>query len=127
MVTRHYPEGGFVDGLAISEEHRRLAESARAMLADRDALGAARAALDDGIPQLPAFWKDMVSLGWLGLHIAETRGGQGFGLPELAVVVEQLGRVVAPGPFVPTTLALALVAECGVRTQIAERVLGLPR
>jgi hypothetical protein len=106
--------GGIVQGvgLAISEEHRELAESARAVLADRDALGAARAAADGAEPP-PAFWKDVVNLGWLGLHIAEEHGGQGFGLLELAVVVEQLGRVAAPGAFVPTALALALVQACG--------------
>ncbi|HEY1703860.1 MAG TPA: acyl-CoA dehydrogenase [Trebonia sp.] len=111
METDH----GIADGLAISEEHRQLAQSARAVLADRDARGAARAALEaaPGIPQPPAFWKDVVSLGWLGLHIPETRGGQGSGLPELAVVVEELGRAAAPGPFVPTALAAAVVAECG--------------
>jgi 3-oxochol-4-en-24-oyl-CoA dehydrogenase len=100
-------------GLAISEEHRELAESARAVLADRNALGAARAVLEGGAPQLPEFWKDVVNLGWLGLHVAEEHGGQGFGLPELAVVIDQLGQVVAPGPFVPTVLALAVIAECG--------------
>ncbi len=83
-------------GLAIGEEHRELAETARAVLADRDATGAARAALDGAVfesraPLVPAFWKDVVNLGWLGLHIAGEHGGQGFGLPELAVVVEQLG------------------------------------
>jgi len=102
-----------VNGLAISGEHRELAESARAVLADRDARGAARALLDATDPGLPAFWKDVVNLGWLGLHIAEVHGGQGFGLPELAIVVEQLGRVAAPGPFAATALALALVQECG--------------
>ena len=105
-------------GLAISKEHQELAESARAVLDDRDALGAARAAVDGAVlesraPLVPAFWKDVVNLGWLGLHIAEEHGGQGFGLPELAVVVEQLGRVVAPGAFVPTALALALIEGCG--------------
>jgi alkylation response protein AidB-like acyl-CoA dehydrogenase len=102
-----------VKGLAISAEHRELAESASAVLADRDARGAARAQLDVTDPGLPAFWKDVVNLGWLGLPIAEVIGGQGFGLPELAIVVEQLGRVAAPGPFAATALALALVQECG--------------
>jgi alkylation response protein AidB-like acyl-CoA dehydrogenase len=102
-----------VNGLAISAEHQELAESARSVLADRDACGAARAQLDGTDAGLPAFWKDVVNLGWLGLHVAEDHGGQGFGLPELAIVVEQLGRVVAPGPFAATALALALVQECG--------------
>src|SRR5579875_1817295 len=100
--------------LAISAEHRQLADSARAMLADRDARGAARASLDSAGPQEPAFWKDVVELGWLGLHISEEYGGQGFGLPELAVVLEQLGRAVAPGAFLPTALALAVIQACAL-------------
>ena len=56
---------------------------------------------------MPPFWDEMAKLGWLGLHIDEADGGQGFGLAELAVVVEELGRVGAPGPFVPTALAIA--------------------
>ncbi|MFN8027835.1 MAG: acyl-CoA dehydrogenase family protein [Acidimicrobiia bacterium] len=54
-----------------------------------------------------------MELGWLGLHLPEAHGGSGFGLEELVVVVEQLGREVTPGPFVPTVVASALV--CGVR------------
>ena len=51
-------------------------------------------------PTRPArpFWADLAELGWLGLHIAEEHGGSGFGLPELVVVIEELGRAVAPGP-----------------------------
>jgi alkylation response protein AidB-like acyl-CoA dehydrogenase len=49
----------------------------------------------------------------MGLHVDEAHGGQGFGLPELSVVLEALGFAMAPGPFLPTTLAAALVAECG--------------
>ena len=41
-------------GLAVTEEHRELAESARAVLADRDAIGAARAAADGASAQGPA-------------------------------------------------------------------------
>src|SRR5438034_865267 len=41
------------------------------------------------------------------------RGGEGFGLPEVAVVLEELGRVVAPGPFLPTVLASAAIAAGG--------------
>jgi alkylation response protein AidB-like acyl-CoA dehydrogenase len=52
-------------------------------------------------------------LGWLGLHAPEEYGGQGFSLAELLVVVEELGRVVAPGPFVPTAVAISLLVELG--------------
>ncbi|MCU1400673.1 MAG: acyl-CoA dehydrogenase protein, partial [Acidimicrobiales bacterium] len=53
---------------------------------------------------------ELAGLGWLGLHIAEADGGSGYGLEELVVVVEELGRAVAPGPFVPTVIASAIIA-----------------
>jgi alkylation response protein AidB-like acyl-CoA dehydrogenase len=114
-------------GLAVSEEHRELAASARAVLADRYALGAARAAADGAPPEPPEFWKDAVDLGWLGLHLPEEYGGQGFGVPELAILVEELGRVVAPGPFLPTALALAVIADRGApedRARLLPELLG---
>ena len=64
--------------------------------------------------RLPSFWTELASLGWLGLHLSEAHGGSGYGLAELGIVVEELGRVVAPGPFLPTVLASAVIAErCG--------------
>jgi alkylation response protein AidB-like acyl-CoA dehydrogenase len=114
-------------GLAVSEEHQELAASARAVLADRNAIGAARSAADGAPDGLPAFWKDVVDLGWLGLHVPEQYGGQGFGVPELAVLVEELGRVVAPGPFLPTALAVAVIAGRGApedRTRLLPELLG---
>ena len=52
-------------------------------------------------------------LGLLGLHIPEERGGSGFGLPETLVVAEQMGRHLAPGPFVPTVITSAVLAAAG--------------
>ena len=66
-------------------------------------------------PEPPQFWKDAVNLGWLGLQLAEEDGGQGFGVPELAILAEELGRVVAPGPFLPTAPVAAVIADPGQR------------
>ena len=65
---------------------------------------------------------DLASLGWLGLHLPEERGGSGFGLPELVVVVEELGRAVAPGPFVPTVIASAVI-DAAAPDEVASRLL----
>ncbi|MHA6780905.1 acyl-CoA dehydrogenase [Pseudonocardia saturnea] len=97
--------------LAITDDHRTLAEVARSALSGQRA--AARALLDSFDEQLPAIWKELAGLGWLGLHVPEEHGGEGAGLPELAVVLEELGRVVAPGPFLPTVLASAVLVEAG--------------
>ena len=99
--------------IALAEEHQELARVARAFLDSNEARGQARALLEAPSEHLPSFWKEMAELGWLGLHIDEAHGGQGFGLPELSVIIEALGFAVAPGPFLPTTLVSALIAECG--------------
>ena len=95
--------------IAISDEHRALAEAASDFLAKRNARGAARGLLEAATEPVPDIWADLVDLGWLGLHLPEEYGGSGYGLEPLAVVVEELGRAVAPGPFVPTVIASALI------------------
>jgi alkylation response protein AidB-like acyl-CoA dehydrogenase len=47
-------------------------------------------------------WRTFVSLDWPALTIAEEHGGIGLGYPELAVVAEELGRVLALGPLLTT-------------------------
>lgn len=96
--------------IAITEEHQSLAETVRDFVAKRDARGAARELLEASDETAPAFWGDLAQLGWLGLHVAEEHGGSGYGLEELVVVVEELGRAVAPGSFVPTVIASALLS-----------------
>lgn len=98
-------------GIALTDDHRELADVARAFLTSQKARSAARSLLDAPEENRPAFWPGIVELGWLGLHIDEEHGGSGFGLPELVVAVEELGRAVAPGPFVPTVIASAVIAK----------------
>jgi alkylation response protein AidB-like acyl-CoA dehydrogenase len=96
--------------IAITDDHRALADTASDFLLKRDARGAARALLEAETEDRPVFWNDLSDLGWLGLHIPEQHGGSGFGMPELVVVVEELGRAIAPGPFVPTVITSAVIA-----------------
>jgi alkylation response protein AidB-like acyl-CoA dehydrogenase len=112
-------------GIAITEEHRELAGVVRSFVADREVLRSAHEALDAGTDQVPTFWKDMAALGWLGLHLPESYGGSGYGLSELAIVLEELGRAAAPGPFLPTVVASATVAAAGSEAQRASYLPGL--
>jgi 3-oxochol-4-en-24-oyl-CoA dehydrogenase len=96
--------------IAITDDHRALAQTASDFLDKHGARAAARALLEAETEPLPPFWDDLRQLDWLGLHIPEEHGGSGFGLPELVIVVEELGRAVAPGPFVPTVIASAVIA-----------------
>jgi alkylation response protein AidB-like acyl-CoA dehydrogenase len=99
--------------IAISEEHRALAQTVAGFLADQQSRAEARSLLDAQASGLPTFWSGLAGLGLLGLHIPEDRGGSGFGLAETLVVAEQLGRQLAPGPFVPTVITSAVLAAAG--------------
>jgi alkylation response protein AidB-like acyl-CoA dehydrogenase len=112
-------------GIALTDDHRELAEVARGFLTSQKARWAARSLLDATDEARPAFWQGIVELGWLGLHVDEEHGGSGFGLPELVVVVEELGRAVAPGPFVPTVIASAVIAKDGTSEQKSRLLPGL--
>jgi alkylation response protein AidB-like acyl-CoA dehydrogenase len=99
-------------GLALSAAHRELEQVAMSVLSDLDARAAGRAMLDAEHDQLPVIWHDLAALGWFGIHLPEACGGSGFGLEELVVVIEAMGRAVAPGPFVPTATASGILARC---------------
>jgi alkylation response protein AidB-like acyl-CoA dehydrogenase len=99
--------------IAITEDHRALASTASDFLLKHDARGAARALLEAPTEERPTFWADLSALGWQGLHLPEEHGGSGYGIEELVVVVEELGRAVAPGPFVPSAIASAVLAAAG--------------
>ncbi|HZC92332.1 MAG TPA: acyl-CoA dehydrogenase [Mycobacterium sp.] len=112
-------------GIALTDDHRELAEVARGFLTSQKARAAARSLLDAPEEARPPFWQGIVELGWLGLHIDEDHGGSGYGLPELVVVIDELGRAVAPGPFVPTVIASAVIAKDGSAEQKSRLLPGL--
>lgn len=112
-------------GIALTDDHRELAEVARGFLTAQKARWAARSLLDATDEPRPGLWQNLVELGWLGLHVDEEYGGSGFGLPELVVVIEELGRAVAPGPFVPTVIASAVIAKDGAAEQKSRLLPGL--
>jgi 3-oxochol-4-en-24-oyl-CoA dehydrogenase len=99
--------------IAISEEHRALAQTVAGLLTKHQSRAAARNMLGTQADALPAFWAELGSLGLLGLHVPEEHGGSGFGLAETLVVAEQMSRQLAPGPFGPTVITSAVVSAAG--------------
>ena len=99
--------------IAITEEHRALAQTVAGLLTKHQSRAAARSLLEAQADGQPAFWAELSGLGLLGLHIPEEHGGSGFGLAETLVVAEQMGRYLAPGPFVPTVITSAVLAAAG--------------
>ena len=99
--------------IAITEEHRALAQTVAGLLTKYQSRAAARSLLTAAADPRPAFWGELSGLGLLGLHLPEEYGGSGFGLPETLIVAEQMGRYLAPGPFVPTVVSSAVLAAAG--------------
>jgi alkylation response protein AidB-like acyl-CoA dehydrogenase len=99
--------------LGITADHVALHETARRWVTNHCPPAVPRALLDAEREAMPPFWDQFRALGWLGLHLPEDVGGSGYGLSELAVVLEELGRGCAPGPFLPTVLASAAIDALG--------------
>src|SRR3954466_10959557 len=96
--------------IAITDDQRALADSVSQLLRRRDARADARALLEASDEKPPAAWPDLVAMGLLGLHVPEEYGGAGGALTDLVAAVEELGRVITPGSFVPTVVASAVLA-----------------
>ena len=100
--------------LALTEDQELLAKTAADFVSEKSPVIRMRQLRDSGDPDgfSRALWKEMAELGWVGIPFAEEHGGAEMGLAELAVVLEALGRALAPEPFLSNVLlagqALAL-------------------
>jgi len=97
----------------FSPEQQQLRESIRDYLGAEAPVSFARTMMEDPTGTTEAAWRALVELGWLGLAMPEELGGSGLGTLELVLLLEELGRVVHPGPLsmlvslaIPTLLAV---------------------
>lgn len=102
--------------IALTEDLNDLAGSVRALVARHVPADVVRAALrpsdtatGHGEAERPVFWSALAEAGLLGLHLPEELGGADCGITEVAVVLEELGRGMVPGPFLPTVLTSAVL------------------
>jgi alkylation response protein AidB-like acyl-CoA dehydrogenase len=104
--------------LGLTEEHLQLAEAVRGWAQCNCPPEVVRAAADGpdsgSARYLESFAPGLAEQGLLGLHVPDEDGGQGYGLPELAVALEELGRALVPGAFLPTVFASAALIAAGV-------------
>ena len=104
----------------LTDEQQMLQAAAREFLAARlkseriRELAESETAFDDGL------WREMSELNWPGLMVSEQYGGQGLGTIELAVLMEQLGYALAPGPILSSMLA-AIALETAASDEQKER------
>lgn len=107
--------------IALDADHRDLADSVAGLARRHAPIERTRAAFADlAAGKRPEIWDACIAQGLHALHLPEEHGGGGAGLPELAVVAEQFGRALVPGPWVPTVVAGALTATLPAEGTAAE-------
>ena len=98
----------------LTETQELLRKSAREFLAERSKPAYVRAMAEDERGYGGDFWRDVAGLGWTGLLVPEQHGGSGLSFADMAVLLEEWGASLAPGPLVETAvLAADVIARFG--------------
>jgi alkylation response protein AidB-like acyl-CoA dehydrogenase len=105
----------------FSQEQELLRATARKFLENECTSGFVRARMEEPAGVTDEFWAKLAEQGWLGLIYPEEHGGSGLGFVDLTVLMEEMGRVVMPGPFLSTVLLGGLaIREAGSAAQKKE-------
>ncbi|MCV7101620.1 acyl-CoA dehydrogenase family protein [Mycobacterium palustre] len=98
-----------------SPEKILFASTTQAFLQKEASLRRVRELHAEGLSFDPAWWQRAAELGWTALLVPEDMGGgsvSGSGVEDLAMVAEQLGKTVAPGPLYPVSVVLSALVDC---------------
>ena len=113
-LASHLPER-----LGYSGDHDLLRVTARRVLAERCPTREVRRLAADPVGFDRALWRDLAELGWPGLHLSEKFGGAGLDHLSMALVLEESGRALYPGPLLSTALAALAISRAGSAQQAA--------
>ncbi|MEM0954276.1 MAG: acyl-CoA dehydrogenase family protein [Pseudomonadota bacterium] len=107
---------------ALSETQREVQQLARQILSDQVTAESLSQYDEFATPRFDtALWKQLAEAGLLGVALEESHGGMGLGFFELALLVEEAGRVLAPLPLLSHAVAGALTVQAfGSETQKAK-------
>jgi alkylation response protein AidB-like acyl-CoA dehydrogenase len=98
----------------FSEEQEMLRASARKLLEAECPPALVRAAMKSPTADVPALWRKIAELGWLGVLVPEEHGGLGGSFLDLTVILEETGKALLPGPFFATAiLGTVAIREAG--------------
>jgi len=106
----------------LNDEQRMLQEAAREFLGARLKSETIRALAESDDAFSEDLWREMSDLNWPGLMVSEAYGGQELGTVELAVLMEQLGYALVPGPILSSMLA-GIALETAATEEQKERYL----
>jgi alkylation response protein AidB-like acyl-CoA dehydrogenase len=107
----------------LNDEQLAIKETARRVFDDYRRTVSVRESAERGGPD-EELWGRLSELGWPGVAIAEEHGGGGLGAVEVAILLEEAGRALAPVPLLGTLSAALLLGAAGSEEQ---RAAWLPR
>ena len=100
----------------FTDDQREIQRTARDLLAERASAARVREHAEARTTDA-ALWRELSELGWPGIAVSEQYGGQGLGQIELSILCEELGRSLAPVPFLPSAMAAAVIEHGGSEEQ----------
>ncbi|MEW6441732.1 MAG: acyl-CoA dehydrogenase family protein [bacterium] len=110
----------------LSEDQIAIVGQARKFCENVMPMAYVRSMFEDPRGFTDAVWAKMAEMGWTGMLVPEAHGGLGLTLLDLAMVLEEMGRAVAPGPFFSTVLlASEAIAAAGSDEQKERYLPGL--
>jgi alkylation response protein AidB-like acyl-CoA dehydrogenase len=110
----------------VSDDREDLRDAVRAFLTARSPAGAVRELMESGAGYDAGVWRELTAgLGLAGIAVPEEFGGAGAGMPELAVVFEEMGAALLCAPFLATTLATQALLNSGDRAAMGALLPGL--
>jgi alkylation response protein AidB-like acyl-CoA dehydrogenase len=118
----------------FSEEQQEFRGTARSLLErycppDRvrtvvDGAGSHDRPLDRGRLYDKELWGHLTAQGWLGVELPVEAGGVGLGCVESSILLEEVGRAMAPVPYLPSLLAIGALHTAGQTALVMELVEG---
>jgi alkylation response protein AidB-like acyl-CoA dehydrogenase len=114
--------------LDLSNEQELFRETCRRFLTDSNTLGQARHSRETVGGYDPSWWRAGAEVGLTAMFVPEDQGGgsvSGSPVQDAVIAAEELGRVVAPGPFHPVNIVASAVARSGSLAQREQLLPGM--
>jgi alkylation response protein AidB-like acyl-CoA dehydrogenase len=108
----------------FTDDQREIQRTARDLLSERATPARVREHAEARTVD-ETLWHELSALGWPGISISEEYGGQGLGQIELSILCEELGRSLAPVPFLGSAMAAAVIEHGGSAEQCQRWLPGL--
>ena len=109
----------------LTETQQVLKNSAREFFPAECPVAEVRRLMETPTAHDEALWKKIAGNGWCGIIVPEEHDGLGLGMVELAAAMEEMGRVLLPGPYLANLVAGAVIANCASAADKAKYLPGI--